>query len=138
MAPGSFDLALSLGLVASYLSSNQIASVARRSWGLLNYTRNYTKSSSQGLGLRSRFSGIADPMRLSEGLSQATLVMTGARPGGIGTIPLIAAIRRHSKLCYLFYYNATSNERKKIHFLELFDSKCAQSRFEIIFLLAFY
>ena len=49
------------------------------------------------------------PLQLSEGLSQATLVMTGARPGGTGTIPSIAAIRRHSKLCYLFYYNATSN-----------------------------
>ena len=35
---------------------------------------------------------------LSEGLSQATLVMIGAR--GTGTIPLIASIRRHAKLCY--------------------------------------
>ena len=32
-------------------------------------------------------------MRLSESLSQATLVMIGARPGGTGTIPLIAAIK---------------------------------------------
>ena len=48
-------------------------------------------------------------MWLSEGLSQATLVMIGARPGGTGTIPLIATIHRRSKLCYLFYYNVTSN-----------------------------
>ena len=48
-------------------------------------------------------------MWLSDGLSQATLVMIGARPGGIGRIPSIAAICRRSKLCYLFYYNATSN-----------------------------
>ena len=45
--------------------------------------------------------------RLSEGLSQATLVMISAR--GTGTIPSIATIRRRSKLCKLFYYNATSN-----------------------------
>ena len=45
--------------------------------------------------------------RLSEDLSQATLMMIGAR--GTGTIPSIAAIRHRSKLCYLFYYNATSN-----------------------------
>ena len=35
--------------------------------------------------------------RLPEGLSQATLVMIGAR--GTGTIPSIATIRRRSKLC---------------------------------------
>ena len=35
--------------------------------------------------------------RLTEGLSQATLVMIGAR--GTGTIPSIATIRRRSKLC---------------------------------------
>ena len=45
-----------------------------------------------------RFSGIANhAARLSEGLSQATLVMIGAR--GTGTIPSIATIRHRSKLC---------------------------------------
>ena len=46
------------------------------------------------------FNGIANrghAARLSEGLSQATLVMIGARDTGM--IPSIATIRRRSKLC---------------------------------------
>ena len=44
------------------------------------------------------FNGIANhAARLSEGLSQATLVIIGARD--TGTIPSIATIRRRSKLC---------------------------------------
>ena len=66
---------------------------------------------------------------LSEGLSQATLVMTGGR--GTGTIPSLAAICRHAKLCYCSITTQHPINGRKFTPWKCFDPNFAQTGFEI-------
>ena len=73
-------------------------------------------------------------MWLSEGLSQATYPRDDRGQARGHRYDTIDRRCLSSLKAVLFYYNATSNVRK----FTCFDSNCVQSRFEIIFLLAFY
>ena len=91
------------------LVANQIVSVICCSWGIITNLHSgltlvwtiVTKSQYLGLWsqFRTKFIGITDCDEwLPEDLSQATLVMIGARCTGM--IPLIAAICHHTKLTF--------------------------------------
>ena len=93
-------------------------------------------SSSKGLGTRLG-SGATIAIQwhrrpwLSEGLSQATLVMTGARGTVTGAIPWIAAICHRAKLCYCSITTQHLISRRKFTSWNCFDSNGAQTKFVI-------